>query len=83
MEVHCLQAMKIVHHHVNGRFDWLIFGHQNVNPSREAISILSGKYKIFMFVYPVIRYKERENALIKNCKCGLFSLVFAIKLGEV
>ena len=29
-----------------------------------------------------IRYKEKENAFIKNCKCGLFSLVFAIKLGE-
>ena len=24
-----------------------------------------------------VRYKE--NAFIKNCKCGLFSLVFAIK----
>ena len=23
-----------------------------------------------------IRYKEKENAFIKNCKCGLFSLVF-------
>ena len=27
------------------------------------------------------RYKEKENAFIKNCKCGLFSLVFVIKLG--
>ena len=42
-EGHCLQAMKIVHHHANGRFDWLISGHQGVDPSREAISILSGK----------------------------------------
>ena len=24
-------------------FDWLLSGHQSVNPSREAISILSGK----------------------------------------
>ena len=24
VESHCLQAMKIVHHHVNGSFDWLI-----------------------------------------------------------
>ena len=28
-----------------------------------------------------IRHKEKENAFIKNCKCGLFSLVFVIKLG--
>ena len=45
VERHCLQAMKIVHHHANGRFDWLI--------SREAISILSGEYKRFTFVHPV------------------------------
>ena len=38
-------AVKIVHHHANGRFDWLISEHQSVNPSREAISILSGKYR--------------------------------------
>ena len=49
----CLQAMKNVHHHANGRFDWLISEHQRVNPSREAISILSGKYKRFTFVHPV------------------------------
>ena len=24
VEGHCLEAMKIVHHHANGRFDWLI-----------------------------------------------------------
>ena len=51
---HCLQAMKIVRHHANGRFDWLISGHQRVNPSREAISVLSGKYKTFTFVHPVL-----------------------------
>ena len=45
VEGHCLQAMKIVRHHANGRFDWLISGHQSVTPSREAISILSSKYK--------------------------------------
>ena len=28
-----------------------------------------------------MRYKERENAFIKNCKCGIFSLLFVIKLG--
>ena len=53
VESHCLQAMKIVRHYANGRFDWLISGHQSVNPSREAISILSGKYKRFTFVHPV------------------------------
>ena len=53
VEGHCLQAMKIVHHHANGCFDWLISGQQNVNPSREAISILSGKYRRFTFVHPV------------------------------
>ena len=45
VEGHCLQAMKIVRHHAKGRFDWLISGQQTVDPSREAISILSGKYK--------------------------------------
>ena len=29
-----------------------------------------------------IHYKQKENAFIKNCKCGSFSLVFVIKLGE-
>ena len=53
LEGHCLEGMKIVHHHVNGHFDWLTSGHQSVNPSREAISILSGKYKKFTFVHPV------------------------------
>ena len=54
VEGHCLQAMKIVRHHANGHFDWLISGHQRVNPLREAISVLSGKYKRFTFVYPVL-----------------------------
>ena len=48
-----IEAMKIVFHHANGRFDWLISEHQSVNPSREAISILSEKYKRFTFVRPV------------------------------
>ena len=53
VEDHCLRAMKIVQHHANGRFDWLISGHQSVNPSREVFTILSGKYKRFTFVHPV------------------------------
>ena len=58
---HCLQAMKIVHDHANGRFDWLIFEHQSVNPSREAISILSEKYKRFTFVHPVAQCTLAES----------------------
>ena len=53
VEGHCFEAMKIVHYHVNGRFDWLISEYQSVNPLREAISTLSGKYKRFTFVHPV------------------------------
>ena len=54
VEVNCLEAIQIVHHLANGRFDWLIFWHHSVDVSREAISMLSGKYKRFTFVYPVI-----------------------------
>ena len=43
---HCLQAKKIVHSHANSHSDWLISRHSSVNPSREVISILSGKYNI-------------------------------------
>ena len=53
VEDHCLRATKIVHHHANGRFDWLISGQQSVYPSREVIPILSGKYKRFTFVHRV------------------------------
>ena len=40
----------------NGHFNWLISEHQSVNLSREAVSILSGKYKRFTFVHPVASY---------------------------
>ena len=53
VESHCLQAMKLVHDYVNGRFDWLISGQQSVNPWKEAYSVLSQKYKRFTFVHPV------------------------------
>ena len=53
VEGHCLQAVIIAHHYVKGCFDWLISGQQSVNPWREAIFILSGKYKSFRFVHPV------------------------------
>ena len=28
-----------------------------------------------------VQYKEKENAFMKRCKCGLFSLAFLLKLG--
>ena len=56
VEGHCLHAMKIVHHYANSCFDWLISGQQSVNPSREAISLLSGKCKRFSFVHRVGYY---------------------------
>ena len=37
-----------MHHHANGRFDWLISEHRSVNSLREATSVLSGKYKRFV-----------------------------------
>ena len=40
VEGHCIQAIKIVRHHANDRFDWLISGHQSINPSREILEIL-------------------------------------------
>ena len=43
----------MVHHDANGHFDWLISGHQSVDPLTEIISILPGKCKRFMFVHPV------------------------------
>ena len=64
MEGHCLQVIKIVHHHANGRFDWLISEQQSVNPSREAISILSGKYKGFTFVRHVDIHLIAFNRLV-------------------
>ena len=56
--------MKIMRHHANGRFDWLISGHQSVNPSREAISILSGKYKGFTFLHPVNKHTQIKRETI-------------------
>ena len=69
VEGHCLQAMEIVRHHANSRFNWLVSGHQRVNPSREATSVLSGKYKGFTFVHPVgptISYLENLIVLVSS-----------------
>ena len=56
MEGRCCQGIKIVHHHANTRVDWLISQYQSVKSSREAISILSGKYKNLplstLYMYP-------------------------------
>ena len=40
VEGHCLQAMKILHYHANGHFDWLISGHQSVSPLPLAVLIV-------------------------------------------
>ena len=74
VEGHCIQAMKIMHHHANGRFDWLISEHQSVNPSREAISIMSVKYKGFRFVHPV-GIKFYTIADYSYVKCFSFALL--------
>ena len=67
-EGHSLQTMKIVHHYANGYLDWIISGQQSVNPSREAISIPSGKFKRFKFVHPVDKAIETE--IVQNTlKC--------------
>ena len=69
VEVQCLQVLKIVHHYASSCFDWLISGHQSFNPSKEAISILSGKYKGFTFVHLVILERlrnENENKTKKQ-----------------
>ena len=62
VEGHCFQVMKIVHYYANGCFDWLISEQQSDNSLREAISILSGKYKGFTFVHPVYTHREQYIA---------------------
>ena len=72
VEGDCLLAMKIVHLYANGCFDWLISGQESVNPSREAISIMSGKYKRFMFLHPVASdYSERLYLTLKMITLAL------------
>ena len=64
VEVHCLQVLKIVYHYANSCFDWLISEQQSVNPSREAMSILSGKYKGFTFFHPIQQSKKLFDVAI-------------------
>ena len=47
-EGNCLQVMKIMRNHANGKSDWLHSGHQSVNPSREVISIPWETQKIYV-----------------------------------
>ena len=47
-----------MHHHVNGRFDWLISECQSVNSLREGTSVLSGKYKRFTVVEQINLQKQ-------------------------
>ena len=61
--------MTIVYHHANGRFDWLISGQQSVNPSRDAISILSGIYKGVTFIHPVA-----QSTIAKKYLNNIFKL---------
>ena len=71
--------MKIVRHHANSRFDWLISGNHSVNLSREAISLLSGKYKRFTFVYPV----GKIEFLIEDDKKEFESCIIALYIEEI
>ena len=77
LEGHALQAIKIVHHHANGLFDWLISKQQSVNPSTEAISILSGKNKTVNLLGPclssvVLRHLSYCSFV---CTAGLFLII--------
>ena len=50
-----------MYHHVNGRLDWSTSEHQSIYASREAISILSGKYKRYTFVHPVSGISKQKH----------------------
>ena len=76
VEYHCLQAMKIVHHYVNSCFDWLTSEQQNVNPWREAISLLSVKYKRFTFVHPVSPSMQYVEQFIKSSQLTFLEFYF-------
>ena len=52
-----------------GRSEAKISGHQSPNSSMEIIFILSGKYKIFMFVYSVSARVIRHLKIIWFASC--------------
>ena len=47
----------------------LVSEHQSVNPWREAISILSEKYRRFSFVHPVTQYNFGGRGLMLKMRC--------------
>ena len=58
-------------------FDWLISGYLSVNPSREDISILSGKYKYKIqkiYVCPSCGIKVVSSVIMNNSKQTSFFL---------
>ena len=61
---------------LNGRFDWLISEHKSVNPFREAISELSGKYQGFTFVHIVTWLFPFASFVSKVQRCD--PLTFAL-----
>ena len=61
--------MKIVHCYANGCFDSLISLQQIVNLLREAISILSGKYKRFTFLDPVAQPGNQLKSSFHDFNC--------------
>ena len=76
VEGHCLQAMKIMHHYANGRFDWSISEQQCVNPPREATSILShwkkitetqfGKNLVFTWFYKNVLFIQPDLVFLQT-----------------
>ena len=59
--------MKIVHHYVSGRFDWLIFGQQSVNPSRESILYCMANTKDFrlsiLWLKAILKIATRSSTM--------------------
>ena len=53
--------MKIVHRYANSCTDWLISGQQSDDPLREAISILSRKYKRLKFMCMIKIFRRGER----------------------
>ena len=82
--------MKIAHHHATDCFDWLISRQQSINPWREAIFIVYGKYKRFTFVHPVVTYEIWLVSSVKKFRSELkavfnqiLQLVFHLRLDHL
>ena len=76
----CLQALKIMDHHANRYFDWLVPAQQSVSPLRELSCFSSGKDKglNFTFVYLV---GGLSSHAVKRL-CNSFSLRKVVILKE-